>query len=110
MKTTISAIKGKGIRTTICVVTMKSTDTDRIKVHYPLRMGSKSVNCGATSYSVSEDSITIRPATDEEIKMWRKAEGVGMSARKSANTPEKVKDIKWVACSLSIGENIITNL
>jgi hypothetical protein len=110
MKTTISAIKGKGIRTTIGVVTMKSTDTDRINLHYPLRMGSKSVNCGSTSYSISKDSISIRPATDEEIKMWRNAEGVGMSARKSANTPEKVKAIKWVACSLNNGENIITNL
>jgi len=110
MKTTISAIKGKGIRTTIGVVTMKSTDTDRIYIHYPLGMGRKYVNCGSAAYSVSENSITIRPATDEEIKKWRNAEGVGMTSRKYANTPEKVKTIKWVAYSLNDGENIITNL
>ena len=102
----ISVIKAKGFRSAIGVVTRKGGVTD---VNYPLYLGSKEVTCGSTGYS-NDNVTTIRPATEEEIKAWRNAEGVAKSARKTANTAEKVKAIKWVACSLRLGGEIINEL
>ena len=108
MNTVVSVITGKGIRSTVGVVTRKD-DSDRITVNYPHRKGSNEVFCGSTGYSISLDHLKIRQATAEEIKEWRNAVGPAKTARTKANTPDKVKEIRWVAVDLGMGYQIVTS-
>lgn len=71
-----------------------------IEVCYPLDLrmsehnGYDYVGCGESFRKNKNKKLTIRPATREEAMRWRKADGVGKSARRVANTAEKIKKIK----------------
>jgi hypothetical protein len=91
------------------VVTLDSRFPDLYSILYPLKKGSDAVLAGGGGGKLVEVK-SIRPATEEEIKAWRKADGVGKSARARANTEERVKNIKWVDIAIMSGETIITSL
>lgn len=105
----ISVISIKNSKPITGVVTFDPSFPDLYSILYPLKMGSDAVLAGGGGGKLVEVK-NIRPATEEEIKAWRKADGVGKSARAKANTVDKVKGIKWVDISLMNGETIITNL
>ena len=71
---------------------------------------SNTVDCGDSTVRVKDNNVIIRPATSDEIKTWRKTEGIGQSARKAANTVERVKQIKWINVSISMGGKFINFL
>lgn len=100
----ISVISAKNLKPTIAVCTVDANFAeveDMISIEYPLRIGSNSIDCGGSGINdIKNNKVNIRPANPDEIKAWRKAEGVGQSARRTANTVEKVKEIKWIAASL----------
>lgn len=104
----ISTISIKNSKSIIGVFT-RHEGSDICNICYPLTKGAKSVNCGSTSRNI-KDVKTVRPATNEEIKAWRNAEGVGKSARMKASSPEKVKGIQWIRVSLEMGDEIITSM
>jgi len=103
----ISVISAKDCKPTIAVCMIKDEHQDYINIEYPLRIGSNNVQCGGSSVNIKDNNVTIRPANPDEIKTWRKAEGVGQSARRAANTIEKVKKIKWIDVGLSTGDKFI---
>ena len=107
----ISVIRAKNLKPTIAVCTVNANFAeveDMISIEYPLRIGSNSVDCGSSGINdIKNNRVNIRPAELNEIKAWRKAEGVGQSARRAANTVEKVKEIKWIDASIRNGKKII---
>lgn len=107
LNTVISVIKVKTCE--IIGVVTKNNEGNFYNISYPTKKKRPDVWCGGSSANTC-DVKSIRPATDEEIKVWRNAEGVAKSARAKANTADKVKEIKWVAASLRIGEKIITTI
>jgi len=54
------------------------------------------------------DKLKIRPATEDEIRKWKHADGNDGFTRARADTPEKLKEL--VKHSLERGEKIITRL
>ena len=106
----ISVISAKDCKPTIAVCMIKNELQDYIDIEYPLKIGSNTVDCGGSTVRVKDNNVIIRPATSDEIKTWRKAEGIGQSARKAANTVERVKQIKWINVSISMGEKFINFL
>jgi len=106
----ISVISAKDTDPTIAVCMTSSNYTDIINIEYPLIIGEDEVHCGGTGTNIKGNNVKIRPATVDEIKLWRNAGGVGKSNRKSANTIDKVKSIKWIAAGLRLGSKIITSL
>ncbi len=107
----ISVISAVNLKPTIAVCMIKDDRQDYISIEYPLRIGSNNVDCGGSGINdIKNNRVNIRPAELDEIKAWRKAEGVGQSARKAANTIEKVKEIKWIAAGLRNGEKFINFL
>ena len=105
----ISVISIKNSKPITGVVVLNPSLPDLYSIFYPLKKGSSEVLSGGSGGKLVEVK-SIRPATEEEIKAWRKADGVGKSARVKANTEEKVKEIKWVKVALRCGETIITSL
>lgn len=107
----ISVISAKNLKPTIAVCTVNANFAeveDMISIEYPLRIGSNSVDCGSSGINdIKNNRVNIRPAELNEIKAWRKAEGIGQSARRAANTVEKVKEIKWIGASIRNGKKII---
>ena len=106
----ISVISAKNLKPTIavCTVTDNFDKEDMISIEYPLEIGSNNIDCGSSGINdIKNNKVNIRPAEPDEIKAWRKAEGVGQSARRDANTVEKVKEIKWIAASLGLGKKFI---
>ena len=98
----ISVISAKDCKPTIAVCMIKNELQDYIDIEYPLKIGSNTVDCGGSTVRVKDNNVIIRPATSDEIKTWRKAEGIGQSVRKAANTVERVKQIKWINVSISM--------
>lgn len=107
----ISVISAVNLEPTIAVCTVNANFAeveDVISIEYPLKIGSNSVDCGSSGINnIRNNRVNIRPAEPDEIKAWRKAEGVGQSARRVANTVEKVKEIKWINASIRNGKKII---
>ena len=107
----ISVISAANLKPTIAVCTVNANFDefeDIISMDYPLRIGSNSIDCGSSGINdIKNNRVNIRPAELDEIKAWRKAEGIGQSARRVANTVEKVKEIKWIAASLRNGKKFI---
>ena len=106
----ISVITAKDIKPTIAVCLASSRYPDLINIDYPLVIGENEIMCGGTGTNIKNNNVEIRPARAKEIKMWRNADGVGKSNRKTANTVDKIKAIKWVATGIRNGEKIITSL
>ncbi len=110
----ISVISAENLKPTIAVCTVNANFAeveDVISIEYPLKIGSNSVDCGSSGINnIKNNRVNIRPAEPDEIKAWRKAEGVGQSARRAANTVEKVKEIKWISASIRNGKKIINFL
>lgn len=106
----ISVITAKDIKPTIAVCLASSRYPDLINIDYPLVIGENEITCGGAGTNIKNNNVKIRPATAKEIKMWRNADGVGKSNRKTANTVDKIKAIKWVDVGLRNGEKIITSL
>ena len=106
----ISVISAKDRKPTIAACMIKNELQDYIDIKYPLKIGSNTVDCGSSTVRVKDNNVIIRPATPDEIKTWRKIEGIGQSARKTANTVEKVKQIKWIDVSISMGGKFINFL
>ena len=90
----------KGCKRTITGVVTKNPSYHHYTINYPIYNSKGEVFCGSISFSCDKVK-SIRPATEEEIKAWRKAEGVAKAARAKANTVEKVKDIKWIRVALT---------
>lgn len=107
----ISVISAANLKPTIAVCTVNANFAeveDMISIEYPLKIGSNSVDCGSSGINnIKTNKVNIRPAEPDEIKAWRKAEGVGQSARRAANTVEKVKEIKWIGASIRNGKKFI---
>lgn len=103
----ISVISCNSMKPSIAVCTIKN---DIISMAYPLVIGKTEIECGSSGRTITNNNVKIRPATIEEIKQWRNALGPAQSARKTANTVEKVKEIKWVASALRLGKKIINHL
>lgn len=102
----ISVTKAKGFRHAIGVASKKG---NIITVDYPLFRGGKEIYGGSIGFR-TEEVTAIRPATEEEIKEWRNTPGIAKTARKTANTADKVMKIKWVAIGLLDGSKIINTL
>lgn len=94
----------------IGVITVSGKYPYLINVSYPLSTRSYTVGCGSTCFFNIDKKLKVRPATEEEIARWRHADGVGKTARRLANTADKVKDIKWVNVHVDGGDSIIVNL
>jgi len=102
--------KKSKIKPTIGIVCKYKIYPDMLGINYPMILGSDWQGCGGMNFFNSKKLISVRPATEEEIKEWRNAKGLIASTRKRANTVDKVKQLKWVKLTVGRGDELITSM